>query len=267
MKIIRTPLLYLKEEHCPQGKKSDLIGILVEETQNSQKEPPPFLDARILDGAAVVYLLPLTNVTTFNDYANEVSIPHILKLLESCRRVDVVWDSYIASSIKESTREKRGKGVRRKVGGPTKVPSNWPDFLRDPTNKEELFQFLSDKVGSSDWPDGKGGLHNIRHKCNQQREEISMGGLECYVEVTEAFNNFMNHPYMTVTVNCKQFQLLERFTVIIYNKTSNLDSVNEARRELFSQKNRPMEKIPPTQEALLQHNTARSLPSWNLGNQ
>ncbi|KAG0710839.1 hypothetical protein GWK47_021999 [Chionoecetes opilio] len=74
-----------------------------------------------------------------------------------------------------------------------------------------------------------------------------------YVEVTEAFNNFMNHPYMTVTVNCKQFQLLERFTVIIYNKTSNLDSVNEARRELFSQKNRPMEKIPPTQEALLQH--------------
>ncbi|KAG0714920.1 hypothetical protein GWK47_013186 [Chionoecetes opilio] len=58
---------------------------------------------------------------------------------------------------------------------------------------------------------------------------------------------------MTVTVNCKQFQLLERFTVIIYNKTSNLDSVNEACRELFSQKNRPMEKIPLTQEALLQH--------------
>ncbi|KAG0709952.1 hypothetical protein GWK47_023789 [Chionoecetes opilio] len=80
-----------------------------------------------------------------------------------------------------------------------------------------------------------------------------MGGLECLREVTEAFNNFMNHPYMTVTVNCKQFQLLERFTVIIYNKTSNLDSVNEARRKLFSQKNRPMEKIPPTQEALLQH--------------
>ncbi|KAG0730168.1 hypothetical protein GWK47_028830 [Chionoecetes opilio] len=54
-----------------------------------------------------------------------------------------------------------------------------------------------------------------------------------YVEVTEAFNNLMNHPYMTVTVNCKEFQLLERFTVIIYNKKSNLDSVNEARRELF----------------------------------
>ncbi|KAG0715492.1 hypothetical protein GWK47_011813 [Chionoecetes opilio] len=77
--------------------------------------------------------------------------------LQLFRRVseNVVWDSYIASSIKESTREKRGKGVWSKVGGPTKVPSNWPDFLRDPTNKEELFQFLSDKVGSNDWPDGK----------------------------------------------------------------------------------------------------------------
>ena len=58
---------------------------------------------------------------------------------------------------------------------------------------------------------------------------------------------------MTMTVNCKEFQLLERFTVIIYCNTSNLVSVNEARRELFSQKNRTIENIPPTQEALLLH--------------
>ncbi|KAG0719479.1 hypothetical protein GWK47_050386 [Chionoecetes opilio] len=196
------------------------------------------------------------------------------------KRVDVVWDSYIASSIKESTREKRGKGVRRKVGGPTKVPSNWPDFLRDSTNKEELFQFLSDKVGSNDWPGGKEVFitsgTDVISRASRAATQLPLslakgrnryGGLDAYVEVTEAFNNLMNHPYMTVTVNCKEFQLLERFTVIIYNKKSNLDSVNEARRELFSQKNRTMENIPPTQEALLQPHTARSLPSWNLGNQ
>ncbi|KAG0727477.1 hypothetical protein GWK47_034576 [Chionoecetes opilio] len=79
-----------------------------------------------------------------------------------------------------------------------------------------------------------------------------------YVEVTEAFNNFMNHPYMTVTVNCKQFQLLERFTVIIYNKTSNLDSVNEARRELFSQKNRPMERFPQRKKPFCSTHCAQS---------
>ncbi|KAG0724207.1 hypothetical protein GWK47_005234 [Chionoecetes opilio] len=69
--------------------------------------------------------------------------------------VDVVWDRYLDNSIKESTREKRGKGVRRKVAGQTKVPGNWPDFLRDPTNKVELFQFLSEKIVSTTFPDGK----------------------------------------------------------------------------------------------------------------
>ena len=137
-----------------RGKKSDLFSILAQETQNAQKEPPPFLNVRILDGAAVVHMLSPTKVTTFNDYANGVFIPHILKLLKSCRRVDMVWDSYSASSIKGSTRKKKGKGVRRKVSGPTKVPGSWPAFLWDPTNKE-LFQFLSDKVSSNDWPDGK----------------------------------------------------------------------------------------------------------------
>ena len=148
------PSLSEREKLC-QGKKSNLISILVQETQNAQKESPTFLDVRILDGAVVVHMLSPTNVTTFNDYSNGVFIPHILKLLKSCRRVDVVWKSYIADSIKESTTEKRGKGVRRKVSGPTKVPGSWPDLLRDPTNKEELFQFLSDKVSSNNWPDGK----------------------------------------------------------------------------------------------------------------
>ncbi|KAG0725936.1 hypothetical protein GWK47_037627 [Chionoecetes opilio] len=66
-------------------------------------------------------------------------------------------------------------------------------------------------------------------------------------------------------LNCKQFQVLERFTVIIYNKTSNLDSVNEARRELSHRRTGPKEKIPPTQEALLQHTLRAVLPSWNPG--
>ena len=38
--------------------------------------------------------------------------------------------------------------------GQNKVPSNWPDFLRDSTNKQELFNFLSNKVALTDCPDG-----------------------------------------------------------------------------------------------------------------
>ncbi|KAG0696103.1 hypothetical protein GWK47_003122 [Chionoecetes opilio] len=78
-------------------------------------------------------------------------------------------------------------------------------------------------------------------------EKISMGGLECLRGGDGGpFNNFMNHPFHDCDSESKQFQLLERFTVIIYNKTSNLDSVNEARREKSShRRKRPMEKIPP----------------------
>ena len=42
-------------------------------------------------------------------------------------------------------------------------------------------------------------------------------------------------------------------TAVLYDNTSSLESVNEQRRELFCQKNRTMENIPPTQDALLQH--------------
>ena len=34
-------------------------------------------------------------------------------------------------TVKESTREKRGKGIRRKVTSHAKLPGNWKDFLRD----------------------------------------------------------------------------------------------------------------------------------------
>ena len=42
------------------------------------------------------------------------------------------------NSIKDSTREKRGKGQRRNATGDTKIPPNWKAFLQDNTNKKEL---------------------------------------------------------------------------------------------------------------------------------
>ena len=77
-----------------------------------------------------------------------------------------MWDTYSADSLKESTREKRGQGVRRKVAGQTKLPSNWSQFLRDPANKTELFGFLSSKVAgiSASVPEGK-AVHITSGKC------------------------------------------------------------------------------------------------------
>ena len=343
-----------------QGKKSDLTNILAQKTQ---EEPSGSFDVRVLDGAAVVHLLPVTGITTFDDYASGVFIPYIMRQLETSMRVDVVWDRYLDNSIKESTREKRGKGVRRKVAGQTKIPGNWPDFLRDPTNKVELFQFLTEKIVSTTFPDGKqvfatsgasvvcSGTDHSMPPCDHEEADTRIvfhlqDALECgctkclvrtvdtdvlviligkyhflagkypsadiwvafgsgknfvflhvnaicstlgkekstalpvfhcftgcdttssffgkgkksaweawgaYPEVTDAFNFIVEHPHAQITVDCQEFQMLERFTVVIYDKTSTLVSVNEARKELFCQKNTTMENIPPTQQALLQH--------------
>jgi hypothetical protein len=85
-------------------------------------------------------------------------------------------------------------------------------------------------------------------------------------EVTEAFVYLMMHPHTSMTLDTQQFQTLEHFTIIIYDKTSSLQAVNEARRELFCQKNRTMENIPPTKEALLQHAKRASYQAsiWTL---
>ena len=62
--------------------------------------------------------------------------------------MDIVWDTYIPTSIKAATREKRGKGARQKVVGMNKLPSNWKCFsVKKPI--KEFFHFLSEKVASS----------------------------------------------------------------------------------------------------------------------
>ena len=132
--------------------KSQLLQCL---EQPGQPEPPTIYDCKVMDGAVIVHCLPIVAVSTFNEYADMVFIPYLEKQLQNATRLDVVWDTYISDSLKESTREKRGKGVRRKVSGQTKLPGNWMDFLRDPKNKIELFAFLTVKVSEFMFPPNK----------------------------------------------------------------------------------------------------------------
>ena len=59
---------------------------------------------------------------------------------------DIVWDVYQTDSLKGTTRQKRGKCVRRRVVPSAAIPKNWKDFLRVDDNKTELFSFLSHQV-------------------------------------------------------------------------------------------------------------------------
>jgi hypothetical protein len=54
------------------------------------------------------------NITTIDQYASGTFIPYIKKHIDTSKRVDVLH-------CKESTREKRGKGMQRKVEGRNKM--------------------------------------------------------------------------------------------------------------------------------------------------
>ena len=84
--------------------KSNLIECL--ESVAPFQITPPFSDAKIIDGAALVHCLdPKKSIVkerlvTFKDYADYVFIPSIKKMLEPVLRLDVVWDTYIENSLK-----------------------------------------------------------------------------------------------------------------------------------------------------------------------
>ena len=100
----------------------------------------------ILDGAGIVNMLRPGTAKTFKAYATDVLVPYILSQLQHVERLDIVWDRYIADSLKSETRSKRGKGIRRRVEPRSAVPGNWQGFLRIDDNQTELFFFLASNV-------------------------------------------------------------------------------------------------------------------------
>ena len=58
----------------------------------------------------------------------------------------MVWDRYLPSSLKDSARSKRGKGIRRHVRPDTRIPGDWTAFLRVDENRQELFLYLAEQL-------------------------------------------------------------------------------------------------------------------------
>ncbi len=53
--------------------------------------------------------------------------------------------------------------------------------------------------------------------------------------------------------NDESITILERFVILLYDKTSICTDINDARKQLFTKKGRAMERLPPSHSALLQH--------------
>ena len=69
----------------------------------------------------------------------------------------------------------------------------------------------------------------------------------------EVTNAFLELSQMPDSMANDVLQQIERFVVVMYDKTSTLHEVNKERKELFAHGSKSMENIPPTQAALLQH--------------
>lgn len=89
---------------------------------------------------------------TFQEFAEKAFWSYIFHQLRATKRLDVVWDIYIADIMKQHTRERREKGIRRKVEKNTRIPSKWQVFLQDSDNKIGLIKFLTDAIANAEIP-------------------------------------------------------------------------------------------------------------------
>ncbi|CAB3998852.1 Hypothetical predicted protein [Paramuricea clavata] len=351
------------------GVKADLLRCL--EADLPEQNGVPVVDATILDGAAVVQMLNPGTSKTFQEYGERVFTPYIAAQFQKSHRVDLVWDLYLPASLKASTRQKRGKGTRKRVAPSTAMPKNWKNFLRVDQNKTELFTFLSQKVVHIPLADGKelyasdgsGVLCSPAESnlarlapCSQEEADtrlllhvadavqkgctkitirtvdtevvvlavasfskigpdelwIAFGAgssfryiaiheivstvspsecltlpvfhaytgcdtvstfagrgkktawqtLKSFPDVIYAFSELLCMPN---EISEKALLLLERYVVLMYDRTSESTNVNDARKQLFTQKSRTLENIPPTQAALKQHikRTRYQAHCWN----
>ena len=94
----------------------------------------------------LVNFLKPTKESTFAEYAKTVFVPKVMKELQTVERIDIVFDKYKKDSLKRTTLQKRGTGIRRKVEEQSQAPTNWHSFLRIDKNKTELIRFLSEYI-------------------------------------------------------------------------------------------------------------------------
>ena len=129
------------------GTKADIAACL-EEFSESVADCPA-VDVMVQDGAAIICTLKPTGSMTFKQYADSVFLPYLNSLLKDILRLDLCGTYTLMMTVWSSTREKRGKGIRRRVASTNTVPGNWQEFLRVPENKSELFQYLATRASEN----------------------------------------------------------------------------------------------------------------------
>ena len=102
--------------------KSDFIQCLSQEAEPAYEIP--VVDALVIDGAALVHMnVPDVTSKTFVDYCDTQITNKIKQLAQNVSRLDVVFDVYKKTTLKQDTRDGRGKsdGIRISVRKDTPI--------------------------------------------------------------------------------------------------------------------------------------------------
>ena len=83
-----------------------------------------------------------------------------------------------------------------------------------------------------------------------------------FPEVTAVFEDLL---HMQENIGSATISTLQHFVVLMYDRTSDIVEVNDARKHLFTTKSRGLENLPPTLEALEQliKRVCYQLNCWN----
>ena len=84
---------------------------------------------------------------------------------------------------------------------------------------------------------------------NTRGKKIAWDTWKAFDELTPALVDLSTG---TADISDDIVAVLERFTILLYDRTSNLLNIDEARQALFTKKGRAMEAIPPTRGVLVQ---------------
>ena len=108
----------------------------------------------VLDMAAVVHMVRPTSANSSADYATQHIVPFLeYQITPTVERIYAIWDNYPEGNLKSLTHQRRGTGLRTRIGdGHTQKPKHeWNSgFLKNVENKKELFSFLSEEIVKKD---------------------------------------------------------------------------------------------------------------------
>ena len=114
---LKCPPSLSKNGELRSGNKADLVKCIDLLPDGKPQNKIPSVPAAILEGSVLVNQTKPVKEQSFKKYCSDLFSKQVRRYMTEYKseRIDLVFDTYKIKSLRETARNKRGKGVRRKV--------------------------------------------------------------------------------------------------------------------------------------------------------